>query len=150
MYAAKVSDAMQAAIDETNRRRTKQITYNQDHSIEPASIIKEVRDLTRPSGALKAIAEQQADYVVDGAAQLPKNELRNLIEEMEKQMKAAAKSLEFEKAAMMRDQIFELRTTLAEDDSLKPWETHQCHRRWRRGVGRMVEGGLLNLVELDS
>ena len=121
MYAAKVSDAMKGAIDETNRRRAKQVTYNQEHSIEPASIIKEVRDLTDRVGA-HAIAEHQADYVVDGAATLPKKELRNLIAEMEKQMKAAAKSLEFEKAAMMRDQIFELRTTLAEDETLKPWE----------------------------
>ncbi|KAA3648089.1 MAG: excinuclease ABC subunit UvrB [Chloroflexi bacterium] len=121
MYAAKVSDAMKGAIDETNRRRAKQTAYNKEHGIDPVSIVKEIRDLTDRVGA-HAIAEQPADYVVDGAATLPKKELRNLIEEMEKQMKAAAKSLEFEKAAMMRDQIFELRTTLAEDESLKPWE----------------------------
>ena len=124
MYADKVTDAMRAAIDETNRRRAKQVAHNQANGIEPASIIKAVRDLTDQLSehAKHAIAEKKSDYHVEGASTLPKREIESMIRELEERMKAAAKALEFEQAALMRDQIFELRSILAEDDSLKPWE----------------------------
>ncbi|MFC1936159.1 excinuclease ABC subunit UvrB [Chloroflexota bacterium] len=124
MYAQKVTDAMHAAIEETNRRREKQVAYNQEHGIEPTSIIKAVRDLTDQlsAAAKQAIAEPKGEYSVEGAATLPKKVLEKMITELEKRMKAAAQALEFEQAALLRDQIYELRTTLAEDDSLKPWE----------------------------
>jgi excinuclease ABC subunit B len=121
MYADRVTDSMKRAIDETNRRRAIQITYNEDHGIEPMSIVKAVRDIT-DQVTVQAVAETQAEYRVDGAAALPKPELRQLITEMEKQMKIAAQDLEFEKAAVLRDQIFELRTILAEESNLPPWE----------------------------
>ena len=121
MYADKVTDAMSNAIDETNRRRAKQVAYNQEHGIEPVSIVKAVRDLTDQL-TLRTVAEPQAEYRVKGAAGLPKNEMLRLISEMEKQMKEAAQNLEFEKAAALRDQIFELRTILAEESNLSPWE----------------------------
>ncbi len=121
MYADKVTDSMRRAIDETNRRRAKQVAFNQEHGIEPASIVKAVRDLTDQM-AVRTVAEPQGEYRVKGAAGLPKNEMQKVISEMEKQMKEAAKNLEFEKAAMLRDQIYELRAILAEDSNLPPWD----------------------------
>jgi excinuclease ABC subunit B len=121
MYADRVTDSMQRAIDETNRRRAKQIAHNEEHGIEPVSIVKAVRDLT-DQVAVQAVAEQKAEYRVKGAAALPKPEIKKIIAEMEKQMKIAAQELEFEKAAVLRDQIFELRSILAEESNLTPWE----------------------------
>jgi len=121
MYADRVTASMGRAIDETNRRRAIQVAYNEEHGIEPVSIIKQVRDLT-DRVTVQAVAESKAEYRIDGAAGLPKSEIRGIIAEMEKQMKVAAQDLEFEKAAVMRDQIFELRSILAEELNLPPWE----------------------------
>jgi len=121
MYADKVTDSMRRAIDETNRRRAKQVAYNKAHGIEPVGIVKAVRDLT-DQVAMRAVAETRGEYRVKGAAGLPKSEMQRLIAELEKQMKAAAQDLEFEKAAVLRDQIFELRSILAEESNLPPWE----------------------------
>jgi len=118
MYADKVTDAMQWAIDETNRRRQKQAAYNQAHGIVPETIVKEVYDLT---DRMRVVAEERAAYQVGRT--LPKDELTRLIKELEKQMKQAAEALEFEKAAMLRDQIFELRQNLVESqEDLPEWE----------------------------
>jgi excinuclease ABC subunit B len=121
MYADRMTDSMRNAIDETNRRRAKQEAYNQEHGIEPVSIVKAVRDLTDQM-AVRAVAEPQGEYRVRGAAGLPKSEMQRVIAELEKQMKTAAQNLEFEKAAALRDQIFELRAILAEESNLPPWE----------------------------
>ena len=112
---------MQRAIDETNRRRAKQIAYNEEHGIEPVSIVKEVRDLTDQL-SVHAVAEAQAAYRVDGVEKLPKNEIQRVIKELETQMNQAAQDLEFEKAAVLRDQIFELRSLLAEETNIPPWK----------------------------
>lgn len=121
MYADKMTDAMRNAIDETNRRRAKQMAYNQEHGIEPVSIVKAVRDLTDQM-AVHAVAEPQAEYRVKGVAGLPKNEMQRVIAALETQMKEAAQNLEFEKAAVLRDQIYELRSILAEEAKVPPWE----------------------------
>ena len=121
MYADKFTDSMRRAIDETNRRRAKQVAYNKEHGIEPVSIVKAVRDLT-DQVAVRAVAETKGEYRVKGAAGLPKSEMQRLIAELEKQMKTAAQDLEFEKAAVLRDQIFELRAILAEEAGVPPWE----------------------------
>ncbi len=124
MYADQMTDAMQFAIDETNRRRKKQEDYNKAHGIVPVSIMKTVRDITErlSAGAAHAVAEGSAPYSADRKASLsmPKNELQRVIQEMEKQMKQAAKDLEFEKAAALRDQIYELKAILVEESSLSP------------------------------
>jgi excinuclease ABC subunit B len=117
MYADRMTDAMRRAIDETDRRRAKQIAYNQANGIEPQSIIKEIRDLT---DRVRKVAEERTPYAV--SAQMPKHELAHLIKELEKQMKAAATELEFEKAAVLRDQIFELRQQMREMDTRPEWE----------------------------
>ncbi len=122
MYADQVTDAMRTAIDETNRRRVKQVAYNEAHDIQPVSIVKAVRDLTDQLAVKHGVAEDQAEYRISGAATLPKSEMQKLIQELEAKMKEAARNLEFEQAAALRDQIFELREILAEDESLKPWE----------------------------
>jgi len=121
MYAEKISDAMRAAIDETNRRRAKQAAYNEKHGIEPVSIVKDIRDITDQVAAY-AVAEEQAEYRVDAVTSLPKEEMLKIIAGLEEQMKIAAQNLEFEKAAALRDQVFELRGILAEEADLKPWE----------------------------
>lgn len=121
MYADKMTEAMRRAIDETNRRRAKQTAYNELHGIQPVSIYKAVRDLTDQL-SVKAVAESRAEYRVKGAAGMPRSDLQRIIAELEKQMKEAAKNLEFERAAVLRDQIFELRSILAEESKLPPWE----------------------------
>jgi excinuclease ABC subunit B len=121
MYAQEVTESMQRAIDETNRRRDKQIEYNQEHGIEPASIVKEIRDLT-DQVTQRAIAEVREEYDAISPAKMPKDELQRLIEELEKQMQFAAEELEFEKAAALRDQVFELRDILAQREDLPPWK----------------------------
>ncbi len=125
MYANKITDSMRFAIDETNRRRAIQQAHNEAHGIQPQSIVKEVRDLT---DRVKMAAEKRADY--RAAPELPKAEARYLVAELEKQMKEAAGRLEFEKAALLRDQIFELRKQL-EDEEVPEWE-----RIWREGHAR--------------
>ena len=118
MYADRITDSMRRAIEETNRRRLKQITYNEAHGITPASIVKEIHDLTE---RVRAVAEERAEYRV--TRRLPKDELTRVIKELEKQMHAAAEALEFEKAALLRDQIFDLRRELLEvDESVPEWE----------------------------
>ncbi len=121
MYADRETDSMKYAIDETNRRRAKQMKYNQDHGIVPISIVKAVHDLTE-SISEKAVAEMKGEYKTRTSSDIPRNELRQIIAEMEKQMKEAAKNLEFERAAALRDELYELKGLLAEDESLKPWE----------------------------
>jgi excinuclease ABC subunit B len=125
MYADKMTDAMTKAIDETNRRRKKQEDYNTEHGIVPVSIIKTVRDITERlrAGSAHAVAEGGAAYSAggrSGGSTMPKSELNRLITEMEKQMKQAAKDLEFEKAAALRDQIYELKAILVEENDMSP------------------------------
>jgi excinuclease ABC subunit B len=121
MYADKYTDSMNRAIDETNRRRAKQVQFNLEHGIQPVSIFKAVRDLTDQL-SVKVVSEPKGEYKVRGAAGLPKSDLHRLVGELEKQMKEAAKNLEFEKAAAIRDEMYQLRSLLAEESSVKPWQ----------------------------
>lgn len=121
MYADGLTGSMKRAIDETNRRRAIQLEYNQKEGIQPVSIYKEVRDLTDRI-TVKAVAETGGEYRVKDAGALPKKEMVKVIAEMEKEMKEAAAVLEFEKAALIRDQIFELRSIMAEESDAPPWE----------------------------
>ncbi len=128
MYADRITDSMKYAIDETNRRRAKQVKHNQEHGITPISIHKTIRDITdslSAEGREKALglAESKAEYRAGKKARAADlGELQRLVQEMERQMKEAAKSLEFEKAAALRDEIYELKGILADDVKLKPWE----------------------------
>lgn len=120
MYADKITPAMKTALEETERRREKQDKYNQEHGIEPESIKKAISDITERV-KLGAVAEDGAKYKA-GTGPIPIPELKKIIKEVKKQMLAAADNLEFEKAAGLRDQIFELRELLALESDLKPWE----------------------------
>jgi excinuclease ABC subunit B len=122
MYGDKITDAMRQAIDETNRRREIQVAYNKEHHIEPASVVKSVRDLT---DRLARDAGVEPEDMRKKASKLEQKELARMITELEKQMKAAAKELEFERAAMLRDQVFELRAMLADESDLPPWKKVQ-------------------------
>ncbi len=109
MYADVVTDSMHRAISETERRRDIQYTYNEEHGITPEGIRKTVHDITE---RVKAIAETRSPYVVQG--DMPKDDLLRLIKDLESQMKVAARNLEFEKAALLRDQIVDLRKVIAD------------------------------------
>ncbi|HMN13022.1 MAG TPA: excinuclease ABC subunit UvrB, partial [Bellilinea sp.] len=125
MYAEKMTDSMKFAIDETNRRRAKQEKYNQDHGIEPMSIVKAIRDITDRLTLSNAVAEARGEYdssTKKGFTPIPQNELKRLINETEKQMKDAAKALDFEKAAVLRDQIYEMRNLLADQVDVPEWK----------------------------
>jgi len=104
MFADHVTESMRKAIDETYRRRQRQIAYNEEHAIVPVGIVKGIRDL---SDRVKAVAEQKVAYSVE--IDLPKEELARLIKDLEHQMRSASKSLEFERAAELRDQIVDLK-----------------------------------------
>lgn len=122
MYADQITDAMKTAMDETNRRRAKQEAYNREHNISPVGIVKAVHDITdRLSAAAGVTTGEGADRRAS-TARMERSELQRLIAEMESQMRASAKELEFERAAMLRDQIYELRAILAEDPDLPPWK----------------------------
>jgi excinuclease ABC subunit B len=121
MYADRMTDSMKFAIDETNRRRAKQVKYNEENGIVPISIHKAIHDLTEEFSA-KAVSEMRGEYKTKNVSDIPRNELQKIINEMEKQMKEAAKNLDFERAAALRDEMYDLKNLLAEDEKLKPWE----------------------------
>lgn len=103
MYADTVTRSMRLAIDETERRRAKQAKYNAEHGIVPKTIIKSVRDMIEISSDASSTTHRK-----DGV-KMTRGERKALIAELEKQMKAAAKMLEFELAAELRDRIIRLR-----------------------------------------
>lgn len=110
MYADVVTESMRQAIDETARRRDMQEAYNRRHGITPQGIRKTVRDITE---RVRTVAEAKTPYSTQG--EIPKDDLVRLVKDLEKQMKDAAKNLEFEKAALLRDQITDLRKVMVED-----------------------------------
>lgn len=124
MYADKITDAMAQAIDETNRRRKKQVDYNTAHHIEPFTIIKAVHDITeRLSADSPMVAENRGHYKAGKETSgMPVKEIKRVIAELESQMKQSAKDLAFEQAAAFRDQIIDMRRLLAEESDLPPWK----------------------------
>jgi excinuclease ABC subunit B len=123
MYADKITDSMKRAIDETNRRRAKQVAHNKSHGIEPVSIIKAVYDLTERIKASYQANEKRAEYLDrKNIVTMPRDEIKRVLAELESQMKAAARELEFERAAALRDQIQEIRSIEAETSNLPPWK----------------------------
>ena len=118
MYADKVTKSMARAIGETNRRRAIQDAYNKEHGIEPASVMKGIRDAIE----VTLVAEKSKGYDIirgavgaDGVGNVGPEGIMRMIDKLTVEMKAAAKNLEFEKAAGLRDQIGELRRVLLED-----------------------------------
>ncbi|GKU76771.1 excinuclease ABC subunit UvrB [Paenibacillus sp. L3-i20] len=109
MYADRITDSMDRAMKETERRRVIQLAYNEKHGVEPQTIRKRVHDVIEAT----KVAEQKADYLAgaDGG-KLTKKERQTLIDRLEKEMKDAAKNLQFERAAELRDALLELRVEM--------------------------------------
>ncbi|MBN1693235.1 MAG: excinuclease ABC subunit UvrB [Dehalococcoidales bacterium] len=116
MYADTITKSMQEAIDETVRRRKVQEDYNREHGITPQGIRKAVRDITERVKAA-AVAEKKAEYIVEAPAS--REDIARLVRDLEKEMKQAAKAMEFEKAALIRDRIIELRKEMVIEDGQK-------------------------------
>jgi excinuclease ABC subunit B len=103
MYADTVTRSMRAAMDETQRRRRIQEEYNREHGITPQGIRKAIKDITE---RVHAVAETRSPYT---ATPVDREDIVRLVKDLETQMKAAARNLEFERAALLRDRIIELR-----------------------------------------
>ena len=114
MYADRVTDSMQNAIDETYRRRAIQGAHNERHGIEPQSIHKAVRDITE---GLRGVAETKASYQV-AREEMSRDDMYRVIKDLEFQMKEAARSLEFEKAAHLRDEMLELKKIIVTEEKM--------------------------------
>lgn len=121
MYADKMTDSMTYALSETARRRAKQTAYNEAHNIKPMTIQKAIYDISERLTTQSAVSADKEDRR-EMKKRLPKNELKHSLAELEKEMKAAAKNLEFEKAAELRDQVYELRGLLADLEDVPPWK----------------------------
>ncbi|MBP8954594.1 MAG: excinuclease ABC subunit UvrB [Armatimonadetes bacterium] len=113
MYADHVTDAMQAAMDEAERRRAKQIAYNEEHGITPRSVQKAIRDTIRSEEDAREVARRLIPAAA--AEEVGEEDLAEIIAALESEMQAAAANLEFERAAHLRDEIRELRGLLEED-----------------------------------
>ena len=116
MYADTITKSMQRAIDETNRRRKLQTSFNVAHNITPRGIKKDVKTLSDRIKAMSGVNAETLDdtSIAVALAGIPKDEALRLIKDLEFQMREAAKQLEFEKAAQLRDQIIELRRSMIE------------------------------------
>jgi excinuclease ABC subunit B len=109
MYADAVTKSMQRAISETNRRRAIQMQYNEEHGITPTTVIKKIRDILE----ISKVSEEGAQYsTMEEALEGTKENMEKTIERFEAEMRAASKDLQFERAAQLRDQIFELKKKL--------------------------------------
>jgi excinuclease ABC subunit B len=120
MYADRITESMRVAIDETDRRRAVQEKYNLDRGITPVTIVKGIRDI---NDRLKAVAEASGSY--DGVgpgrqrdlSELAKNQVEKLVSQMEAEMRQAARDLEFERAAALRDEVQQIRLRVLEEDA---------------------------------
>jgi len=124
MYADTVTDSMRRAIDETNRRRVVQETYNEEHGITPQTIQKRVKELIETT----KVAEASGEYRASRIEAMSRAETLELISKLEKDMRQASKLLEFERAAELRDMIVELRQRLTETPSGKKEKSTRSKR----------------------
>jgi excinuclease ABC subunit B len=126
LYGDTLTGSMQRAIDETNRRRALQTAYNEEHGITPASIVKAVYNLERHQ------AQAVEDTIATIASGLPPDEIQRLVKDLERQMKKAARDLQFERAAELRDRLVALRRDALEyRESLPPAAAAEA------GLGRL-------------
>ena len=109
MYADMMTDSMRNAIDETNRRRSIQQRYNEEHGITPQTIKKAVRDLIRIS---KKVEETEAGDIQKDIESMSRKELEQLVDKIKRKMNTAAAELNFELAANLRDQMLEIKKQL--------------------------------------
>ncbi|WP_179139400.1 helicase-related protein, partial [Lentilactobacillus parabuchneri] len=108
MYADTVTDSMQAAIDETARRRAIQVKYNEEHGITPKTIVKPIRSLISVTKTSDDSGEKD-DFVESDFEQMSQKDQKQMLERLTEEMREAAKKLDFEQAATLRDTIIELK-----------------------------------------
>ncbi|HSG84877.1 MAG TPA: excinuclease ABC subunit UvrB, partial [Candidatus Limnocylindrales bacterium] len=148
MYADRVTESMQAAIDETNRRRSVQERYNEEHGIVPATIVKDIHDLNE---RLRSVAESTVVYTSEreqlverALSQEDEAAIEKLLSQMEAEMRSAAKQLEFERAAALRDEIQQVRLRVLEQDQSvivgRAAERAASRRPGRSGAGAPDRG----------
>jgi excinuclease ABC subunit B len=138
MYADRVTESMQVAIDETDRRRDIQEAYNSEHGIAPTTIIKEIRDI---NDRLAAVAEAPGAYDPDTRelTELSQAEVEKMVATMEAEMKSASRQLEFERAAALRDEIQDIRIRVLEQDASVA--VLKAAERAAKGAERAAKGG---------
>ena len=112
-YADTITDSMRRAMDETNRRRDKQLAFNEAHNITPQTIVKSVEEILKATSVADAIGTTERDSVRDLLAAAGNEDVNALIARLEGEMLEAARQLEFERAASLRDRIDDIRSTLA-------------------------------------
>ncbi|MFC6207661.1 excinuclease ABC subunit UvrB [Levilactobacillus tongjiangensis] len=113
MYADSTTESMQAAIDETARRRKVQIAYNKEHGITPTTIIKPIRDLIAVTKK-NDNGDEKDDFVASDFEDMTKEDQEKLIARLEDEMRAAAKKLDFEQAASLRDTVMDMKTEIGD------------------------------------
>lgn len=111
MYADQITGSMERAIKETERRRLKQIAFNKEHGITPTTVQKEIREVIQ---AQKPIKAEPSRWKEQDLSKIPRKDIPSFIEKLKKEMKEASVNLEFERAAILRDMIFELENRLGE------------------------------------
>ncbi|HEU0235946.1 MAG TPA: excinuclease ABC subunit UvrB [Candidatus Limnocylindrales bacterium] len=144
MYADVVTESMKAAIDETNRRRSVQEAYNRERGIEPTTIVKEIHDLNE---RLRSVAETTTMYTTERGrdlTELDRTRVEQLIGQMEAEMRSAARQLEFERAAALRDEIQQVRLRVLEEDASV---TVARAAERAAGIGRGRGGGLTGAAD---
>jgi excinuclease ABC subunit B len=117
MYADRITESMRVAIDETDRRRAVQQAYNREHGIEPVTIVKEIRDI---NDRLRSVAEAPGAYGAGEGrelSELSREQVEKLLGQLEAEMRNAAKNLEFERAAALRDEAQGIRLRVLEQDA---------------------------------
>jgi excinuclease ABC subunit B len=142
MYADRMTASMKAAMDETDRRREIQVAYNTQHGIDPQTIVKAIRDIglrLRDVADVEGVNEKAKRPLAAGS--LPKDELLRLIKDLEGQMKRAAKDLEFEKAALLRDEVVELRGLMVLERGPESLERLEGSAPQPAGVSGIIRAG---------
>jgi len=155
MYADRMTESMQAAIDETNRRRAVQERYNVEHGIEPTTIVKGIHDLNE---RLRTVAESTVVYTSEreelverALSQENQAAIERLLAQMEAEMRAAAKELEFERAAALRDEIQQVRLrVLEQDQSVIVGRAAERAARGGRGDGGRAEASVEQALEVTA
>jgi excinuclease ABC subunit B len=117
MYADRVSDAMKLAIDATNERRARQVAYNREHGIEPKTAVRAIKGIEIEG---RRVGEKPKVVTKEQVATMGKTEFDRLLAQMEKDMRDAAKAWDFERAALLRDQILELKSGVLPKDQPAP------------------------------
>ncbi|HEY7522780.1 MAG TPA: excinuclease ABC subunit UvrB [Candidatus Limnocylindrales bacterium] len=142
MYADTVTESMRAAIEETDRRRQVQESYNQARGIEPRTIIKGIHDLNQ---RLRAVAQSTAMYTSEREArdlsELGRREVEKLVAQLEAEMRSAARELEFERAAALRDEVQQIRLRVLEED-----EATKVARAAERAAASVARAGTTDAV----